>query len=269
MWNSLTKFLDKLYQAGKKNDSRLILALDLSMSAPVKLFSENLREKFVNLAVHIIRKTAPHLAGLKINRQLILPLGLYNDLLTIIDTAKEFNLPLIADCKINDVGHTNRWIAFHYFNVGFDAVIANPFVGWEGALDSVFQLKNTMSKGVILLVYMSHPGSCEGYGQTIVTEEGAAKKQYLIFAEKALKWGADGVICGATFPSIVKEVKSILGKNIPVFSPGIGFQGGKIEEAIKVGVDFPIVGRTIYTSKNPEKKAEELKNMVNNALQQV
>jgi orotidine-5'-phosphate decarboxylase len=68
-------------------------------------------------------------------------------------------------CKINDVGSTNSEIAKHYYKVGFDTVIVSPFIGWDGGLKPVFESSKKAGKGVILLVYMSHRGAVEGYGQ--------------------------------------------------------------------------------------------------------
>jgi orotidine-5'-phosphate decarboxylase len=41
------------------------------------------------------------------------------------------------DCKVNDIGSTNQVIA-EYYTAGFDALIANPFVGWEEGLELIF-----------------------------------------------------------------------------------------------------------------------------------
>ena len=260
-------FSSKLREATNRNGSRLVLALDYS---DVFLRSERdlwkvKKEKLLKKTVETLENTAEHLAAVKINMQLILPLGLFNDLQRIVDKVEEYKLPLIADCKLNDVGHTNLWITQHIFNAGFDAIIANPFVGWEGGLDTVFEEARKRGKGVILLVYMSHPAAQEGYGQIVLTNEGE-KPQYVIFAEKALKWKANGVVVGATRLMIVKRVKDILGGTIPIFSPGIGVQGGRIEEAFKSGVNYAIVGRTILNSPDPGKTAKNLKETINDVL---
>jgi orotidine-5'-phosphate decarboxylase len=74
-------------------------------------------------------------------------------------------------------------------------------VGWDEGLQPVFEVAEQMKRGVLVLVYMSHKGAVEGYGQTII-DSGAGKKvlQYLSFADKALKYGADGAVVGATYP---------------------------------------------------------------------
>jgi orotidine-5'-phosphate decarboxylase len=155
------------------------------------------------------------------------------------------------DCKINDVGYTNRVIAENYFRAGFDAVIANPFVGWEDGLQPVFEVAENMNRGVILLVYMSHKAAWEGYGQKVHdAETGETMLQYTVFAKKALSWNADGVIVGATFPEKIREVHAILGGKVPIYSPGIGAQGGEIRAAVKAGAQYLVVGRSITLAGN-------------------
>ena len=68
-------------------------------------------------------------------------------------------LPTIMDAKLNDVGHTNEFMTHSFFDIGFDAIIASPIVGWENGLDTVFAEANSRGKGVMLLVYMSNPGA--------------------------------------------------------------------------------------------------------------
>jgi orotidine-5'-phosphate decarboxylase len=162
----------------------------------------------------------------------------------------------IMDAKVNDIGNTNQVIAEYYFAAGFDAIIANPFVGWEEGMKPLFEVAKRSNRGVILLTYMSHRGAIEGYGQnTTDAETGAKIPQYVAFARRALAWGADGVVVGATVPQKIAEVKTILQDKVDIYSPGVGAQGGAAETAIKAGADYLIVGREIANSPDPEKSA--------------
>ncbi len=78
------------------------------------------------------------------------------------------------------------------------------------------------------------------------------------FAKKALKWGADGVVVGATVPEKIAEVNRILGENVDIYSPGVGAQGGAAEKAIKAGASYIIVGREITNSDDPAQTASML-----------
>jgi orotidine-5'-phosphate decarboxylase len=248
----------KMNRSAKKKNSNIVLALDLPSDQPHRLLSRSIR---------ILEETHSYVCGVKINRQLVLPLGLFNGVQKILSIAQDLELPTIMDCKINDVGHTNRIIAEYYYKAGFDAVTANPFVGWEQGLQPVFEVAKQMRRGVILLVYMSHKAAEEGYGQTIQnpkTEQ--LSPQYLTFAEKALSWNADGAVVGATYPEKIKEVYRILGENVPIYSPGVGVQGGGVEATIKAGARYLIVGRTITLSENPAETAKRIKDAAKRCL---
>ena len=215
-------------------------------------------------SLEILKDAAPHLCAVKINRQLVLPMGLFGGVEKIVKTAKDLGLPTIMDCKINDVGHTNVSIAGNYFKAGFDAVIASPFIGWKDGLEPVFAMARQQGKGIILLVYMSHGGSAEGYGQRVYDEAcGLMRYQYEAFAEKALEWSADGAVVGATYPEKIKTIHTILGERVPIYSPGIGAQGGDVEKAMRAGSRYLIVGRSIFGSENPERAAKEMKEAAN------
>jgi len=245
-------------QIAKIKKSKIILALDFPFEKP-----EN-RRKLFSKAEQSLEAVHPYVCAVKFNRHLILPLGLFNGVQKLVRKAHDMGLITIMDCKINDVGSTNRTIAEYYYAAGFDALIANPFVGWEEGLKPVFDVARRLQRGVILLVYMSHKAAWEGYGQIICNAETGEKLlQYVSFAKKALKWGADGVVVGATYPERITEAHEILREKIPIYSPGIGTQGGKIQSALKAGAHYLIVGRAITLSENPVGTAKEIRDVAN------
>jgi orotidine-5'-phosphate decarboxylase len=109
---------------------------------------------------------------------------------------------------------------------------------------------------------MSHKAATEGYGQTIYdVETGEKMLQYISFAKKALKWNADGVVVGATYPEKIREVYGVLGEKTPIYSPGIGVQGGEIKSALNAGARYLLVGRSITLAENPAESAKEVRNL--------
>jgi orotidine-5'-phosphate decarboxylase len=153
-------------------------------------------------------------------------------------------------------------IAEYYYAAGFDALIANPFIGWEEGLKPIFDVARRLRRGVILLVYMSHKGASEGYGQTIINAEtGKKTPQYVSFAKKALKLEADGAIVGATYPENIREVHEILGEKVPIYSPGIGAQGGEIKSALEAGARYLLVGRAVTLAENPAESAKKIRDL--------
>lgn len=247
-------FKEKIEAATQTKKSKIVLALDLP---PLK------RELLLNKAMEIVEAAEPYVCAVKVNRHLVLPLGLFNGVQRIVKQTEDYGLPTIMDCKINDIGATNQIIAQHYFDAGFDAVTANPFIGWEQGLKPVFETANEQGKGVILLVYMSHKAAYEGYGQTVKTKSGKLVPQYVVFAEKALKWKANGAVVGATYPEKIREINQMLRGEVPIYSPGIGVQGGKITEALTAGARFLIVGRSITLSEEPGENAKKLRDLAN------
>jgi orotidine-5'-phosphate decarboxylase len=161
-------------------------------------------------------------------------------------------LQSIADIKLNDIENTNEVAVDHLTKMGFDAVIANPFIG-RGALAALVQKAHKVNAGVIALVYMSHPGAKEGFGLEV-----GGRGLYREFLERAGGAGADGIVVGATQPDILKEVAG----RLPVYSPGVGTQGGDAEQAVRNGADYLIIGRSIVESRQPARVAKEIKDRI-------
>jgi orotidine-5'-phosphate decarboxylase len=243
-------------QAAKNRESNIVLALDFPFEKP-----EN-REKLFTKAKHVLEAVHPYVCAIKFNHHLVLPLGTFDGVQKLVEKIHDLGLLTIMDCKINDIGSTNQVIAEYYYAAGFDALIANPFIGWEEGLQPIFDVARRLQRGVILLVYMSHKGASEGYGQTIYdAEKGQKIPQYVSFARKALKFEADGAVVGATYPEKIGEVHAILGEKTPIYSPGIGAQGGKIGSALKAGARYLIVGRAITGAEKSEESAKEIRNL--------
>jgi orotidine-5'-phosphate decarboxylase len=244
------EFRQFIEEAAKRNKSPIVLALDLTCEARDELFKRALR---------VIASVSRSVCAVKFNHQIVLPLGLHDRVIALVREAHEHEIPVIMDAKINDIGHTNEFIASQYFTAGFDAVIANPFAGFEDGLEPVFRIAKAQQKGVLLLVHMSHSGASEGYGQIVLDDKGERKNQFEVFAHRAVQWGADGAIVGATFPETIAKAHLILGDSVPIYSPGVGVQGGSLSRALAAGAKYAIVGRSIYESDDPAKSAESLR----------
>ena len=216
------------------------------------------REDLFKRAQEVIALVSRLVCAVKFNHQMVLPLGLYDRVTKLVNDVHRHEIPVIMDAKMNDIGHTNEFIASQYFSAGFDAIIANPFTGFKDGLEPVFRIAQAKQRGVLLLVHMSHSGASEGYGQVVVDEKGERRAQFEVFAQRAVQWGADGAIVGATFPDTIRRVRCILGDDIPIFSPGVGVQGGSLSEALAAGANYVIVGRSIYETDDPAKSAASL-----------
>jgi orotidine-5'-phosphate decarboxylase len=246
-------FKAKMEEIAENKKSRIVLALDFPYQNPEQ------RQSLLVKAKNVLDAVNPYICAVKINHHLVLPLGTFNGMQQLISRIHEKGLPAIMDCKANDIGASNQVIAEYYYAAGFDALIANPFVGWEEGLKPVFDVARKQQRGVILLAYMSHKGAAEGYGQTVCdAETGKKTPQCVVFAKKALEWNADGVVVGATVPEKIREIHEILSEKVPIYSPGIGAQGGAAETALKAGARYLIVGREITLAQNPAMTAKKL-----------
>lgn len=251
-------FRDKIEKTSREKGSNIVLAFDFPFEKP-----EN-RQTVFGKAKKILKIVYPYICAVKFNHHLVLPLGIFDGVEKLVKMAHDSGLMAIMDCKANDIGATNQVIAEYYYAAGFDALIANPFIGWEEGLKPIFDVRKRLDRGVILLVYMSHKAAVEGYGQTIIEPESGAKMpQYISFAQKALKYGADGAVVGATYPEKIKEVHEILREKIPIYSPGIGAQGATVQPAIKSGARYLIVGREITLAETPAESAMRIRDLAN------
>lgn len=232
---------DRLQERVKNGSTRIIWAFDETVN-PFKKFK------------NIFDQIQEDISAIKFNRQVILPYGLENkEFLKIMSIITNADIPVIMDAKINDFV-ANEFIARSYFEAGFDAVICTPFIG-EVGLEPIISTAKDLHKEFIFLTYMSHSSSDFGYGRKVfLTEQEKIDLRkdtayfYELFADLANKCDACGCIVGATFPEKIKEIRNILQKDKLIISPGIGTQGGNIQECRKMGMDFAIIGRSVTNS---------------------
>jgi len=241
----MTKFKIRIKQISKKK-GRIILANDYPSSL------NGIESKTISN----IKKLNQHLCGLKLNFHLLLRLG-SKEIIKINKTAHQYNLQTIADIKLNDIGATNQNTTEILWKLGFDAVIVNPIMG-QSSLRNIISSAHKNEKGVITLCHMSAPEAKLTYEMNVNLPTKKPTKLYQLFLDWAISLKADGIIAGATFPKIIKYCKQKTGKDLAIYSPGVGTQGGKIKDVLSAGSDFLIVGRTILNSKNPIETAKKL-----------
>ena len=239
----MATFKTRISQISKSN-GKVILANDYDTSI------KNLDTK----TIQNIKKLNPYLCAIKLNFHLLLPLS-SKQISKINKTAHDYGLQTIADIKLNDIGNTNKVTTQNLWNLGFDAVIANPIMGLD-SLKNLVKSSHQNQKGVITLCHMSAPEARLSYDMEVKM----AKKQqlYQLFLTWALESKVDGIVVGATFPKIISYCKKQVGKKLSIYSPGVGTQGGDAKEVISSGTDYLIVGRSILNAKNPIDVAKNL-----------
>lgn len=235
-------FFERIATAATEKKSPIVLALDTRPRD---------NQRLSRLAASIIDTVEHHVCAIKINFHIILPLSA-SEIFQINKLAHSFGLQSIADIKLNDIETTNAVAVEQLIKMGFDAIIANPFIG-KNALSSLVQSAHKEDAGIIALVYMSHPEASEGFGLKI-----QGRELYKMFFERAAAANVDGIVVGATQDKILREI----GGQLPVYSPGIGAQGGDPEQAIRNGADYLIIGRSIVEAKQPAKVAREIQERI-------
>ena len=155
----------------------------------------------------------------------------WNSLQKTLDYIPE-NVFTIADAKRGDIGNTSKMYAKTFFeNLNVDAVTVAPYMG----SDSVTPFLEFADKWVILLALTSNIGSLDF--QITKNEEG--KKLFEQVLETSQKWGTNKnimYVVGATRSDQVSEVRDIIPNHF-LLVPGVGAQGGSLEEVAKYGMN--------------------------------
>jgi orotidine-5'-phosphate decarboxylase len=139
-------------------------------------------------------------------------------------------VPVILDSKRGDIGSTAEKYAREAFErYGADAVTVNPYLG----RDSVEPFLAYADKGVVILCRTSNAGARE-----LQDLEINGRKLYQIVAEKvAQEWNTRGnclLVVGATYPAELADIRQRTG-DMSFLVPGIGAQGGDVEQAVRSG----------------------------------
>jgi orotidine-5'-phosphate decarboxylase len=158
----------------------------------------------------------------------------------------------ILDAKQADIGNTNDGYVQEDFEFyGADAVTVHPYLGQE-ALKPFLDRED---KGVIVLCRTSNPGA--GEFQDIVVENNASFRhaEKKVFHQVAInvstQWNYNNncaLVVGATYPTELGDVRKIVG-DLPILIPGIGAQGGDLENTVFAGRDSKNQGMIINSSR--------------------
>lgn len=130
---------------------------------------------------------------------------------------------VIADAKRSDIGTTaQRYASMLYDQLKADAATVNPLMGY----DSVKPFLEYRDKLTFLLCLTSNPGADDFLLPNDLYKE---------IARKANDWSElnnVGLVVGATRPQYLREIREIAPK-LPFLIPGIGAQGGNLEETLE------------------------------------
>ncbi len=143
----------------------------------------------------------------------------------------------IADAKRGDIGNTSKQYALTFFEkqqsgMSFDSVTVAPYMGE----DSVTPFLDFEDKWVILLALTSNKGA---FDLQFIENKETGKKLFEEVLTVSQNWGnADNMmyVVGATKADMLEQIRTIIPDHF-LLVPGVGAQGGSLEEVSKYGMN--------------------------------
>ena len=227
----------ELFENIKRKKSFLCIGLDTDINKiPEYLFDES-EDTIFEFNKAIIDATADLCVAYKPNLAFYESLGLegWEVLERTVDYIRE-NYPdqfIIADAKRGDIGNTSAMYARTFFgNMDFDSVTVAPYMGE----DSVTPFLTYEGKWVTLLALTSNKGANDFQ---LMKDKATGDRLYEKVLKTSQNWGTDEnmmYVIGATKAEMLTDVRAIVPDHF-LLVPGIGAQGGSLEEVAKYGLN--------------------------------
>lgn len=237
--------------------------LCVGLDTDIKKIPEHLlKEEYPIFAFNkaIIDATAPYCVAYKPNLAFYESMGVkgwisFEKTITYLNE----NYPqhfIIADAKRGDIGNTSAMYARTFFEeINLDALTVAPYMGE----DSVTPFLQYEGKWVILLALTSNKGSHDFQ----LTTDAEGERLFEKVLKKSQEWGnADNMmyVVGATQGQMFEDIRKVAPEHF-LLVPGIGAQGGSLEEVCKYGMtkDCGLIvnsSRAIIYADKTEKFAE-------------
>ena len=150
---------------------------------------------------------------------------------------------IIADAKRGDIGNTSAMYARSFFEeMNIDSLTVAPYMGE----DSVTPFLQYDGKWVILLALTSNKGSHDFQ----LSEDKNGERLFEKVLRRSQEWANDEkmmYVVGATQGSLFEDIRKIAPKHF-LLVPGVGAQGGSLEEVCKYGMT-PECGLLVNSSR--------------------
>jgi orotidine-5'-phosphate decarboxylase len=233
-------FAERLRQAAAASGSMLCVGLDPDIrDYPDAAAAEQ-------LCLRVIEETLPYACAYKPNCAFFEQHGSAG--WAVLERLRE-QVPrdrmLIADGKRGDIGNTAEAYAHALLDhLDADAATVNPLMGH----DAVEPFVTRPGKGAFLVARSSNPGATDLLEQPVGEGREAL---YERITRLALSWdpgGAVGLVVGATAAAAIASVR-LAASNLPLLVPGVGAQGGSLEDAVVAGLDTAGGGLLISVSR--------------------
>ena len=237
----------QLIQQIKEKQSFLCVGLDTDLKKiPQHLLTEEDPIFAFNKA--IIDATAPYCVSYKPNLAFYEAFGV-KGLMSFEKTIKYLkeHYPthfIIADAKRGDIGNTSAMYARTFFEeYDVDSLTVAPYMGE----DSVTPFLGYEGKWVILLALTSNKGSHDFQ----LTEDKDGERLFEKVLKTSQQWGNDEnmmYVVGATQGRMFEDIRKVVPNHF-LLVPGVGAQGGSLEEVCKYGMIPGDVGLLVNSSR--------------------
>jgi orotidine-5'-phosphate decarboxylase len=263
------KFTEKLAKACRKNASLLCVGLDPDPALmPTGLTTAMFNKGIIEATKDLVCAYKPNFAFYEAAGRA--GMAALEETIAAIPS----DIPIIGDAKRGDIGNTAKAYAKALFEVlGVDAATVNPYLGG----DSIEPFTSYADKGVFLLCRTSNPGAADF--QDLKSADG--RTLYETVALKARSWntrGNIGLVAGATYPEELGRIRTLC-PDMPLLIPGVGSQGGDLEQVLLHGLDaernktiINVSRQVLYAGKGPgyaeaaRKAAQHLRDQINGFL---
>ena len=231
----------------KEKDSFLCVGLDTDLKKiPQHLLTEEDPIFAFNKA--IIDATAPYCVSYKPNLAFYEAFGV-KGVMSFEKTIKYLkeHYPthfIIADAKRGDIGNTSAMYARTFFEeYDVDSLTVAPYMGE----DSVTPFLGYDGKWVILLALTSNKGSHDFQ----LTEDKDGERLFEKVLKTSQQWGNDEnmmYVVGATQGRMFEDIRKVVPNHF-LLVPGVGAQGGSLEEVCQYGMIPSDVGLLVNSSR--------------------
>ena len=236
----------QLIQQIREKQSFLCVGLDTDIQKiPAHLLTE--ADPILAFNRAIIDATAPYCVAYKPNLAFYESMGVKG--WTAFEATVQYlnehypNHFIIADAKRGDIGNTSAMYARTFFEeMNIDALTVAPYMGE----DSVTPFLQYAGKWVILLALTSNRGSHDFQ----LTADAQGERLFERVLRQSQQWGTDEnmmYVVGATQGRMFEDIRRVTPNHF-LLVPGIGAQGGSLEEVCKYGMT-PDCGLLVNSSR--------------------
>jgi len=263
-------FSDRLAKAIKAKNSCLMLGLDPNWDKLPQVLKtrDSLQQKadvYRQFCCDMTDSCAPFICGIKPQLSYFEVLGSIG-IKALEDTLAHIrknhpDIIILMDAKRGDIGSTSEAYAKTFLGdspLAGDSVTVAPYMGTD-SLEPFFHVAAQNDGGVFALVKTSNPSSSQLQGATLKNDKTVAefwaenlnKIADLVGGGSNNSFTSVGAVVGATHGEELQKFRDLM-PNVWILAPGVGAQGGKLEDVLKVrdkeglGVLIPVSRSVLY-----------------------